>query len=246
MSRPAVPSPPTTPAGFNKECLTILREMNSEISLTSDKVEKLSDRVDTLYDDYEQSDYQYDNWYMYEPEGQDEDSFQDQEDHISISEKRSIHEVEEDNDVFSTFIKKFKKTDKVDAEVNQSLADMINSTFREGMPDDIYNVIKNINRPENCHALKVTRVNAGVWSVLKPQKQTEDSKMRGILNAVCKVGSNLAKLLDEGSNIDKKMKEWGSTALAILGKANIWINTRRRESHTRICVYETLCPHPLS
>ena len=127
-----------------------------------------------------------------------------------FSEKCSIHELEEDDNVFSTFIKKFKKTDKVDAEVKQSLADMINSTFREGMPDDIYNdVIKNINRPENCHALKETQVNAGVWSVLKPQTQTEGSKMRGIQNAECKVGSNLAKLLDEGSNLDKEMKEWG-------------------------------------
>ena len=129
--------------------------------------------------------------------------------------------------------------------MNQSFADMIISTFREGMPGEIYNVIKNINRPENCHALKKTQVNAGVWSVLKPQTQTVDSKMRGIQNAVCKAGSNLAKLLDKGSNLDKEMKEWGSTALAILGKANIWINTRRRESHTRICVYETLCPQPL-
>ena len=139
--RPAGPSPPT---GFNKECLTILSEMNS----TSNKVEKLSDRVDNLYDDYEQSDYQYDYGYMYDPECQD-DSFQDQEDHIStcISEKHSIHKVEEGDDVFSTFIKKFKKTDNVDAKVNQNLADMINSTFREGMPDEIYNdVTTNISR----------------------------------------------------------------------------------------------------
>ena len=61
MSRPAAPSPLSIPPGFNKEYLTILPEMNSKNSSTSDKVEKLSDRVDTLYDDYEQSDYQYDN-----------------------------------------------------------------------------------------------------------------------------------------------------------------------------------------
>ena len=50
--------------------------MNSKFSSTSDKVEKLSDRVETLYEDYEQSAYQYDYGYMYEPEGQDKDSFQ--------------------------------------------------------------------------------------------------------------------------------------------------------------------------
>ena len=48
---------------------------------------------------------------------------------MSVSEIRSIHEVVEDQ-VFSTFIKKIKNTDKVDAGVNQSLADMINSTLQ--------------------------------------------------------------------------------------------------------------------
>ena len=43
------PTPPTSGAeGFNKECLLILREMNSNISKTNDRVEKLSEWVDAL------------------------------------------------------------------------------------------------------------------------------------------------------------------------------------------------------
>ena len=55
------------------------------------------------------------------------------------------------------FAKKFKKADVVDCEVNQNLADMINSSFWEGIPDDMYaEFTKNIHRPENCFALKKT------------------------------------------------------------------------------------------
>lgn len=233
--------PPSTSAGstgFNQECLLILREMNSNINKTNNKVEQLTQRVDNLYEGEEQFfDYEYpysennNNYEQYDELGQDCVSVIS-----SNTDKRSFDEVEDDDeDIFTSFIKKFKKADKVDPEVNQKIADMINATFREGMPDDIYNeVIKGINRPENCFALKETRVNAGVWSVLKPQTQTEDSKMRGIQNAICKAGSNFAKLLDKGEqHFDKEMKEWGSTALALLGKANIWINTRRRELHKK-------------
>ena len=100
---------------------------------------------------------------------------------------------------------------------------MINATFREGMPDDIYNdVVKTTLRPENCFALMETQVIAGMWAVYKPQTQTEDSKMQGIQNAVCKAGINLAKLIDKGGLLlDDDMKEWSSTALALLSKANI-------------------------
>ena len=53
------------------------------------------------------------------------------------------------------------------------------------MPDDIYNELsKGINWPENSFAPKEARVSAGVWSILKPQIQTEDSKMCGIQGPV--------------------------------------------------------------
>ena len=40
--------------------------------------------------------------------------------------------------------------------------------------------------------VKETRVNAGVWSVLKPRTQTEDFKIIGIQNVV-KASVNIAK-----------------------------------------------------
>ena len=69
---------------------------------------------------------------------------------------------------------------------------------------------KNIHRLKNCFALKETRVNAGVCSVLKPQAQTENSKVRDVQNAVIKASCNIAKLLDKAAPVsDKQMLDWG-------------------------------------
>ena len=79
-----------------------------------------------------------------------------------------------DDSVFGRYLKKFKKTDPVENEVNPGLAKLVNNAFRGGMADDAYNVlIKLIHRPANCETLKETRVNQGVWSVLKSTTQTE-------------------------------------------------------------------------
>ena len=195
--RSVFPTPPTSGAeGFNKECLLILREMNSNISKTNDRVEKLSERVDALYEQDTCTEYDY----------YDDPEYVDIENpecwSIPPPDKRSHGEVEADeDDVFNIFVKKFKKSDIVDKDIKQKLANMINSTFREGMRDESYNdILKTIHRPENCYTLKETRVNAGVWSVLKPQTQTEDSKMRGIQNSVVKASVNLAKLTDKAAS----------------------------------------------
>ena len=115
------------------------------------------------------------------------------------------------------------------------MAAVVNSTFREGMSDEHYSQIsKNILRPSNCEALKETRVNSGVWSVLKPTTQTEDSKMRGIQNSLVKATCNIVKIMDKGSQMfDNEMLIWGTDAIGLLGQANRWINIRRRDLHKR-------------
>ena len=104
------------------------------------------------------------------------------------------------------------------------------------MPDDVYNeLVKGINRPVNCEALKETRVNQGVWTILKPYTQTEDSKLRGVQNAVIKASINVTKMLNaEAKNFhDQKMLDWGTDAIGILGQANKWLNVRRKDLHKR-------------
>ena len=42
-----------------------------------------------------------------------------------------------------------------------------------------------------------TRVNQGIWRLLKTQTQTDDSKMQDIQNLVVKASSCITKLLDK-------------------------------------------------
>ena len=215
---------PQDSVSFNKEALLILREMNSNITKTNTQVQELASRMDALYDYNENYDEEH-----YDDENVDH-SREDTEE-VTVS-KRPL---EDDTSIFSTFAKKFKKSDITDNPVNEGLADLVNSAFLDGMSEDNYSdIIKNIHRPENCDSLKERRVNPGVWSVLRAQTQTEDSKLRGIQNCIVKASCNITKLMDaQAENLDESSLEMGMHALGLLGQANKWLNIRRRESHKK-------------
>lgn len=105
------PTPPTE--GFNKECLSILREMNSGIAKTNDRVQKLSDRVDGLYET-QTGYYEYDDYSV----GYDDEIeiFDSQESGVGevepqlSPEKRPHEEVDNDeNDVLVSLLKNIKR-----------------------------------------------------------------------------------------------------------------------------------------
>lgn len=222
----------TGPSTFNKEALLILREMNSNISKTNQKVDSLSGRVDALYEDNDNY-INYDNeYYDYDMESH----YDEPELESSSSTTRPFENIEDDGDnVFSEICKGFSKADQCGKSVNQALADLINTTFKEGLSEDNLNdTMKNIFRPENCESLKETRVNTGVWSVLRPQTQTEDSKMRGIQKCIVKAACNITELLDlSSSDLNRQSLKLGTTSLGLLGQANKWLNVRRRELHKK-------------
>ena len=143
-------------------------------------------------------------------------------------------------------MKKFKKIDSVDKDVALPLADIMNTAFRDGMSDDMYNELtKNINRPGDCVSLKETRVNQGVWSVLKPYTQTDDSKLRGVQNEVVKATIKVTKMMDAGaSTFYQKLMDWGVDAIAILGQANKWLNVRRKDMYKKdMTLNYIICVH---
>lgn len=216
----------TLPQSFNKEALSILREMNLNINKTNEKVEHLSRRVDELYD--------YD---MYDEIEQDRDSGTDQQqdENDDTSFPPGDNQDENEHSVFGRFSKTFKKSDVTSNAVDSQLAELVNDAFREGMSDDQYqNIIKDIHRPENCPSLKETKVNPGVWSVLRQHTQMEDSKLRGIQNCFVKAACNLVKILDTcAESFDQQSLELGMNAVALLGQANKWLNCRRKEYHKK-------------
>ncbi|XP_045170221.2 uncharacterized protein LOC123532723 [Mercenaria mercenaria] len=220
-------SAPNVAQNFNKEGLAILGEMNQNINKTNEK-------VDDLYD------YEYDTQYDVDDENYDFRSGQndDEQSNASLNDQRSNQDSLNDdtqNTVFGKFSKTFKKSDLTSKPVDEQLAQLVNDAFREGMTDDHYqNVVKDIHRPENCAGLKETKVNPGVWSVLRQHTQMEDSKLRGIQNCFVKAACNIVKVLDVyAETFDQENLELAMNSIALLGQANKWLNCRRKEYHKK-------------
>ena len=103
--------------------------------------------------------YDYDDIYQFDTYEDDTHSMSHFQQDGSL--KRPADDQEEN--IFSSYLKKLKKSETVDEEVNGQLTDIANNPFRDGMPDDVYSeLIKSINRPANCESLKETGVNQGV------------------------------------------------------------------------------------
>ena len=69
--------------------------------------------------------------------------------------------------------------ESVDAEIDDDLAGFVNNAFPSGIAEDKpTKMIKNVLRPINCDSLVKTRVNQGIWCLLKLRTQTDDVKLQ--------------------------------------------------------------------
>lgn len=229
-SAPPTPVEASTsnPTSFNKEALEILREMNKNINKTNDKVEALSVRVDSISSEMENSEnYDYESYYDYGDDNGDEEQSQ-----LPIE----VDPIEEESEnIFQQFSVTFKKSDVTSDPVDAHLASVVNEAFREGMADEMHqDMIKKIHRPSNCESLKETKVNPGVWSVLRQHTQSEDSKLRGIQNCMIKAACNIVKVINKQANkFDQETLQLSMNAIGLLGQGNKWLNARRKEYHKR-------------
>ena len=223
----------------NMEIGLILKELNATMSKHGEHLQKLADRVDTLYDDsyYEYSDTGATGMdYDYYDDGTASQLSQFTGKECSESDSHSQCDdisVKIQGTTFKGLSDKFLLAEKVDSEVNDDLAEFVNSSFRNGVSEDrVSEISKEIYRPQNCDSLCKTRVNPGIWRLLKPQTQTDDAKMQSIQNHIVKASIEFVKLLDKNSeSFDSQSVEWGTSALALLGQCNKLINNKRKESH---------------
>ncbi|MEW8548536.1 MAG: hypothetical protein AB2693_33970 [Candidatus Thiodiazotropha sp.] len=228
--------PPVSQTSFNKEMMGILQELNTKLTSQAEKVDgqnaridQLVQRVDSLYS-YE-GDPQLDYEDQYELE---EEPCEAPDNLVHDSEQPAKKTKTDEESVFKSLSDKFQDSESVDCEVDEYLAEFINKSFRSGIKDEkeADDLIKGIHRPSNCSALVKTRVNQGVWRLLKATTQTDDSKMQTIQNAIIKAAACFSKLWDKnGTEFDSRDRDWATNCLALLGHANKLINNRRKEMH---------------
>ena len=146
----------------------------------------------------------------------------------------------DDQSVFKSMNDKFKIKEKTDAPVDSELAELVNNLFRQGMPEDQFSeLIKSINRPENCDSLTKTRVNQLIWNLLTEPTRAEENRLQYKQNMLIKAACLITKMLHE-LNVLRNEKEvdipedimcLGTDALGLLGHCNKVTNMHRREMH---------------
>lgn len=211
----------------NKEILLILKEMNEKLNSQAEQIKSQDEKIDSLMSgdvDYQNAGYDYD----YSEQDYDESAgFEDQSSMADEDPSTSP------SNVFKSLAGKYQQAESVDNEVNDCLASFVNVSFRNGITDEKQSELtKSINRPVNCESLTKTRVNQGIWRLLKPNTQADDNKMQQIQNLIVKSACNITKLLDKNKGtLAMEDIGWGSDAIVLLGQANKMINTKRKEQH---------------
>ena len=226
---------PVPPGNINSEVLFILKELNNKFNKQGSKIETLAKRVDELYEcetyENQETEPPYSSYQYSEPDEYSYTNTQYEDDSVSSEppQKKSCLE----NDKFKDLCDKYQIAEKCDHEINDNLAAFINSSFRNGIPEEtLTEMLKDIHRPQNCEALVKTKVNPCIWRLLKPQTQIEDVKFQTLQNVLVKASVNLAKLLDKESEaLDSQSMEWCKNALALLGQSYKLINNKGKECH---------------
>ena len=209
-----------------REVLEILRVLNANVNSQNERIDKQNERIENLvegcsYDEYDDSQTQFSETYEDEHEVESNLLF-DQDEGASTS----------GNSIFKVLSHKFQQSEPVDDDVHPDLAVLVNNSFRNGISEDkLEELCKNIHRPQNCDSLVKTRVNQGIWRLLKSYTQTEDSRLTTIQGVLLKASANLIKLIEQLGSMNSEHVELGTTAVALLGHANKMINTKRKDLH---------------
>ena len=215
-----------------KEVMLVLKDLNNNLNTQNKRIEQQDERICQLntkfdsiisenYENYDSNDYYHvDN---------EESLSQSENDYTDEPPSKKLKS--SDQSIFKSLTEKFMQSETIDNEVNDDLASLVNGAFRSGITEEKQlEILKDIFRPSNCQALVKTRVNQGIWRLLKPYTQTDDSKLQTIQSLIVKASCNITKLLDKYSDEITDI-EWGTNALVLLGQANKLINCRRKEMH---------------
>ena len=227
-----------------KDVMSFLQTLKADQDNSNARLDEMSTKVNEMYN------FEYD--YTEGDDGQEFDIEPDENNNHDIAQNVNPN-IESDNteppaakkqktdsdSFFKDSAEKFKVKEKVDKSVDQDLAEMVNSLFRQGIPEEKFSeLIKSIDRPENCEALTKTRVNQLIWDLLSDFTKSEENRIQFRQNIIVKAACLVTKLLDrlnslkkDGMDIPQDLIEMGTGAVGLLGHCNKSINLGRREMH---------------
>ncbi|WAR30576.1 hypothetical protein MAR_033118 [Mya arenaria] len=205
------PSQKDSNGGKMNEVLEILRVLNSNVNAQNARLDKQEKCINDIMNSEWPDEGQHDIDVPYE-----QDEFEGQFQSESFGESFSDTTENQSKSIFKKFFDKFQQSEVVDAEVHSDLANL------EGNLEEI---LKQIHRPQNCGSLVKTRVNQGIWRLLKSFTQAEDCRLSSLQGLLLKASVNVVKLVEKLGTAES------TTAIALLGHANKTINSKRKELH---------------
>ena len=131
----------------------------------------------------------------------------------------------------SEMAKKYQKTEVCSHDLDEGLAESINSIFREELGDEsLQSISKDITRPENCPALCTVKVNKLIWKIISPHAQARDGSFQSVQTHLIQ-GSTLAQMLEKIKDGEDRtnLLQTCLDALALFGHTNRQLLNRRRE-----------------
>eukprot|EP00105_Crassostrea_gigas_P034950 XP_019919098.1 PREDICTED: uncharacterized protein LOC109617440 [Crassostrea gigas] len=226
----------------NAEILSILRTIQGNQKKQDDRMAEIENMC---------CDYQYQD--DYDDYGDFNDDPGTSGEHETASKKRTSEDVDTCTDNrYVNAGKKLKVKETCDKPIDDELANLVTDWFREGIEEERYGeLLKVINRPENCPALVTVKTNQMVWDFLSPMTKSSDKKMQNIQTSLVKGACALTKLTyllgkcDNPEILDLLGNAMES--LALLGHANRQLCMLRRElmKPDMKGEYTHLCSHNL-
>ena len=243
--------PPGHSMGDIVKMLNVIQQNQSK---QDEKIDKMGERVDEVYNSYGYSyAYDYDDYGESYEEQYDESVDEDSGEPAAKRQHSVTDEVSLDfNNKFVNAGKKLQIKESLDNCVDDHLAKLVNDWFQEGIEEDGYNdLVKKLTRPKNATALVVVKTNQMVWDFLSPMIRTGDKKLQNVQASIVKGAISLAKMANVmGQSENPEMSELLSTvmeSLALFGHANRQLCMFRREAMKPDMKgeYSHLCSHNL-
>jgi hypothetical protein len=113
------------------------------------------------------------------------------------------------------------------------LADIVNALFLNGIPErKLSDLLKSIDRPENCSMLTKTCVNQLIWDLLSDYTRGDENKTQYKQGLVIKAAILITKMFDkldifrkDNENFPTDIIDLGTDALGLLGHLNRLLQT---------------------
>ncbi|ESO83951.1 hypothetical protein LOTGIDRAFT_155256 [Lottia gigantea] len=201
----------------NSDVMSILKAIQENQTAQNSRFDKLSSKVDELYNNDNYDDYDENELLGYN----DEEYCDDDLDVLPAKKAKISSDMELSDYIFAQAGKKLKTS-------------LINNWFRDGVDDDRYNeLIKSIPRPKNCETLMTVKTNQLVWDFLSQSTRTMDKRIQNAQTSIIKGAVSLSKITDtlgSGQSMDvNHVPEQAMDSLAPFGHANKQLCFIRRD-----------------